>query len=103
MCPVSIFDTLDISLREEPGMEFVCDDASLPTGDDNLVVRAAKRFCAERGLEPRLRIALTKRIPHGAGLGGGSSDAATTLIALDRLFDTRLPRETLAAMAADLG
>ena len=103
MCPVSIFDTLDIITREEAGLEFVCDDPSLPTGDDNLVVRAAKLFGAKCGLEPRVRIALTKRIPHGAGLGGGSSDAATTLLGLDELFGTRLSRETLAAMAAELG
>lgn len=103
MCPVSIFDTLEIAHREEGGLEFVCDDASLPTGDDNLVVRAAKLFCSACGLEPRLRIALAKRIPHGAGLGGGSSDAATTLIGLNRLFETELSREVLAAMAADLG
>lgn len=103
MCPVSIFDTLEIAHRETKGLEFVCDDATLPTGDDNLVVRAAKLFCGACGLEPRLRIALTKRIPHGAGLGGGSSDAATTLIGLNRLFETNLPREALAAMAADLG
>ena len=75
MCPVSVFDTLDVSLREEGGLEFVCSDATLPPGDDNLVVRAAKLFCAECGFEPHLRIELTKRIPHGAGLGGGSSDA----------------------------
>lgn len=103
MCPVSIFDTLDILHREEGGLEFVCDDASLPTGDDNLVVRAANLFCTSRGIEPRLRITLTKRIPHGAGLGGGSSDAATTLLGLDRLFETHLSREVLSAMAADLG
>jgi 4-diphosphocytidyl-2-C-methyl-D-erythritol kinase len=103
MCPVSIFDTLDISRREEGGLEFVCDDASLPVGDDNLVVRAAKLFCTSCGLEPHLRIALTKRIPHGAGLGGGSSDAATTLLGLDCLFETQLSREALSAMAADLG
>ncbi len=103
MCPVSIFDTLDISLRDEGGLEFVRDDPTLPAGDDNLVVRAAKLFCASRGLEPRLRIALTKRIPHGAGLGGGSSDAATTLLALNRLFETQLSREALAAIAAELG
>jgi len=103
MCPVSVFDTLDISLREEGGLEFVCSDATLPLGDDNLVVRAAKLFCSACGFEPHLRIELTKRIPHGAGLGGGSSDAATTLLALDRLFQTELPREALAAMAADLG
>jgi len=103
MCPVSIFDTLDIVLREEGGLEFVCDDPSLPTSDDNLVVRAAKLFCASCGLEPRVRIALTKRIPHGAGLGGGSSDAATTLIGLNRLFETQLKPEALAAMAAEIG
>jgi 4-diphosphocytidyl-2-C-methyl-D-erythritol kinase len=103
MCPVSIFDTLDIALREEGGLEFVCDDPALPTGDDNLVVRAAKLFCSSCGLAPNVRIALTKRIPHGAGLGGGSSDAATALIGLNHLFETQLPREALAAMAADLG
>lgn len=103
MCPVSICDTLDIILRDEDGLEFVCNDPTLPTSDDNLVVRAAKLFCTSRGLEPRLRIALTKRIPHGAGLGGGSSDAATTLIALNQLFDTQLSPETLADLAAELG
>lgn len=103
MCPVSVFDTLDVTLRESGGPEFTCDDASLPAGDDNLVVRAARLFCAARGVELNVRIALTKHIPHGAGLGGGSSDAATTLLALDRLFETRLSREALATMAAQLG
>ena len=103
MCPLSIFDTLDISHREEGGLEFTCDDPTIPPGEDNLVVRAAKLFCSSCGFEPRLRIHLTKRIPHGAGLGGGSSDAATTLIGLNRLFETELSPEALSAMAADLG
>lgn len=103
MCPLSIYDTLDISHREEGGLEFTCDDPTIPPGDDNLVVRAAKLFCAACGIEPRLRIHLIKRIPHGAGLGGGSSDAATTLLGLNRLFETELSREALSAMAADLG
>ena len=103
MCPVSVFDTLDVTLRAAGGLEFTCDDATLPAGDDNLVVRAARLFCDRAGIEPHARIALTKHIPHGAGLGGGSSDAATTLLALDRLFATQLSLETLAAMAAELG
>ena len=103
MCPVSVFDTLDVTLRAAGGLEFTCDDATLPAGDDNLVVRAARLFCDRAGIEPHARIALTKHIPHGAGLGGGSSDAAATLLALDRLFETRLSRETLAAMAAEIG
>src|ERR1700729_323181 len=93
VCPLSIFDTLDLAHRDAGELEFTCDDASLPVGDDNLVVRAARLFCESCGIEPRLRIQLTKRIPHGAGLGGGSSDAATTLIGLDRLFGTELARE----------
>ena len=103
VCPLSIFDTIDMTIREEPGFDFSCDDPTVPTGDDNLVVRAAKLFCESCGLEPHLRIVLSKRIPHGAGLGGGSSDAATTLIGLNRLFQTELSREALSAMAADLG
>ena len=103
MCPVSVFDTLDMALTESGGLQFECDDATLPGGKENLVVRAAELFCGTCGIEPHVRIALTKRIPHGAGLGGGSSDAATTLLALDRLFQTELSREVLAAMAADLG
>ena len=103
LCPLSLFDTLEFAHREEDSLEFLCDDTTLPTGDDNLVVRAAKLFCESCGVEPRLRIQLTKRIPHGAGLGGGSSDAAATLIGLNRLFETQLSREALSAMAADLG
>jgi len=103
MCPVSLFDSLEIAAQEKGGLEFVCDDPSLPTGEANLVVRAARLFCGSCGIEPHLKIELAKRIPHGAGLGGGSSDAATTLIALDHLFETQIGRPALAAMAADLG
>ena len=103
LCPISLFDSLEITVRHQGGLELVCDDPSLPTGGENLVVRAARLFCSSCGIEPHLQIALSKRIPHGAGLGGGSSDAATTLIALNRLFETELEQRALAAMAADLG
>lgn len=103
LVPVSVADTLDITRRASGGIEFTCDDATLPAGDDNLVVRAARLFGAASGIEPHVRIALAKRIPHGAGLGGGSSDAATTLLALDQLFETQLSREALATLAAQLG
>jgi 4-diphosphocytidyl-2-C-methyl-D-erythritol kinase len=103
MVPVSVFDRIDIELLDEGGLQFTCDDSSIPTDEKNLVVRAAKLFCTEIGLEPNLRIHLEKHIPHGAGLGGGSSDAATTLIGLNHLFRTELPAETLLSLAADLG
>lgn len=103
VCPISLFDTLEIETTEAGGLEFICDDLTLPTGDTNLVVRAARLFCATCSLEPHLRIALTKRIPHGAGLGGGSSDAAATLLGLDQIFETRLGPAALTTMAAELG
>lgn len=103
VCPLSLFDTLEITVRDSGDLEFTCDDPTLPTGDTNLVVRAARLFCTSCGLEPRLAIDLVKRIPHGAGLGGGSSDAAATLFGLNRLLQTELPLEALSAMAAELG
>ncbi len=101
--PISIFDRLEIEPLDEGGIAFTCDDATVPAGDTNLVVRAARLFYTATGRDPHLRIHLEKRIPHGAGLGGGSSDAATTLLALDRLFRAQLPRETLLHLAAELG
>jgi 4-diphosphocytidyl-2-C-methyl-D-erythritol kinase len=103
MVPISLCDTLEITPRAEVGLEFLCDDPSLPTDDTNLVVRAAKLFCSSQKREPKVRIELQKKIPHGAGLGGGSSDAAATLLGLDALFATRLPLETLSGLAAQLG
>jgi 4-diphosphocytidyl-2-C-methyl-D-erythritol kinase len=101
--PISLYDRLDIELRKGGGLAFTCDDATIPADDTNLVVKAARHFCAKISREPHLRIHLEKRIPHGAGLGGGSSDAATTLLALDQLLGTALPRETLLNYAAELG
>ncbi len=103
VCPISLHDTLEVEARAGGGLDFSCDDPSLPLDDSNLVVRAALLFCTSQGIEPHLRISLAKCIPHGAGLGGGSSDAASTLIGLDRIFQTQLRPEALSAMAAELG
>ncbi len=103
MAPISIFDTLEIELNDDGGLVFTCSDPTLPTGDENLAVRAVKRFCETYGFQPHVKLHLKKEIPHGAGLGGGSSDAATVLLALDHLFRTRLPREELTHLATELG
>lgn len=70
---------------------------------ENLVHRAMALFQARTGFTGGVTCALAKRIPTGAGLGGGSSDAAATLRALDVLFETKLPMPTLAAWGAELG
>ncbi len=102
MAPVSLHDLLTIEPAGE-GVHFTCDDPTLPTGDDNLVVRAARLFQTMTNSTAGVRIHLEKRIPHGAGLGGGSSDAASVLLGLNELFETKLSRETLAGMAAEIG
>ncbi len=102
MAPIAIRDTLEIE-RGGSGIEFTCSDTTLPTDGTNLVVRAARGFFETTRLTPDVRIFLKKETPHGAGLGGGSSDAATTLLALDTIFETHLPLEKLTRIAASIG
>ena len=104
MAPISLRDRLTIARTGNDGeIELVCDDPSLPTGEDNLVVRAARLFLRAVDQQIGLRIELQKRIPHGAGLGGGSSDAAAVLLGLNEIWEGRLNRTTLAELAAELG
>jgi len=104
IAPISLCDEVKIESRSgKQKIAFGCDDPAVPKGEDNLVVRAAKIFFAKTKIGSGISIELKKRIPHGAGLGGGSSDAASTLLALNELFDTNLPREALAKMAETIG
>ena len=104
IAPISLCD--EIMIKQRSGKQQIalrCDDPSVPKGEDNLVVRAAKVFFEETKVSGGVAIVLNKRIPHGAGLGGGSSDAASTLLALNELFETNFPREALAKMAEMIG
>src|SRR5215213_9771779 len=87
MVPVSLFDRISLEKISNPdgAIQFSCNDKSVPAGADNLVVRAANLFRTATNIGDGLEITLDKAIPHGAGLGGGSSDAATTLIGLNQL------------------
>ncbi len=102
MVPLAIRDTLEIE-RGGGGLEFTCSDTTLPADGTNLVVRAARGFFDATRITQGARIFLQKEIPHGAGLGGGSSDAATTLLALDEIFESRLPLAELSRIAAAIG
>ncbi len=100
---ISLADEIHFLPSASGELEFTCSDPDLPTGDDNLVVRAAKAFQRHSGIDATVRIHLVKNIPYGAGLGGGSSDAATTLAGLNDLFESDLPAHTLQSIAASLG
>jgi len=84
-------------------LDFTCDDSSLPVDGSNLVVRAVGAFAAAAGVSDGVRVHLEKRIPSGAGLGGGSSDAAATLLALQELHGNPLGASMLHEVAATLG
>jgi 4-diphosphocytidyl-2-C-methyl-D-erythritol kinase len=104
MAPISLSDRLTIERgKTTSGLQFSCDDSSLPDGDENLVVKAARLFQKTTRAGEGVEIALEKKIPHGAGLGGGSSDAATTLLGLNKLFETRLDQKDLIDLAAQVG
>jgi 4-diphosphocytidyl-2-C-methyl-D-erythritol kinase len=104
MTPISLADRLTIETSANEGaVDFSCDDPSLPTGEDNLVVRAVELFREATKTGTGIKIVLEKKIPHGAGLGGGSSDAASTLLGLNELFGTGLSDGDLISLAAQLG
>ncbi len=102
--PISLADELVLEKNQSgKGIQFQCDDLSVPQGPENLVARAAQAFFDKTNISADVRIELRKKIPHGAGLGGGSSDAASALLALNVLFDTNLSRETLSEVGASIG
>ena len=100
---ISLADEISITPSESGEFEFTCSEPSIPSDNTNLVVRAAEVFSQRTGTDTPVQIHLEKHIPAGAGLGGGSSDAATTLVGLNNLFSTNLDLPTLQEMAASLG
>ncbi len=102
----SIMQTLELAdtVRIEPSdaLEVVCSDESL-NGCRNLAWRAADMLRRETGAADGARVHIEKRIPAAAGLGGGSSDAAATLVGLNRLWRLGLSNDKLRALAAELG
>ena len=103
----SRFSSIDLADRLEiedaESLEISCSGIPVPAGDSNLIARAARILAEELGIAPRARVRLEKRIPVGAGLGGGSADAAVTLRLLSRLWDASVGVAELARVAARVG
>jgi 4-diphosphocytidyl-2-C-methyl-D-erythritol kinase len=116
MVPVDLADTLSLTTGSSPGIRLAVQFAGplatprgrplagdVPADETNLVVRAVAALAAEAGIEPALEIELVKRIPSGAGLGGGSSDAAAVLAAAAEIWKLDWPRARLAEIGARIG
>ncbi|MFI3244781.1 MAG: 4-(cytidine 5'-diphospho)-2-C-methyl-D-erythritol kinase [Akkermansia sp.] len=101
MAPLDLGDGLDF--HNSRTTTLLCDTPGVPTDESNLVFKAVRVFEQAYGRKTKQRITLTKRTPHGAGLGGGSSDAAQTLNYLNDHLGTQYDAEELTAMAAQLG
>lgn len=104
--PLAWGDTLKVEPAADGEVSLVCDDPAVPLGEDNLIVRAARRFRDRTGWDGGVRFTLQKRIPMGAGLGGGSSNAVAALRGLNALAapDGRaLAPADLVVLSAELG
>ncbi len=100
--PVNLFDQLAFQ-RSNRGITLTCSEPSLPTDSRNLVCQAAEKFVQAAKISDGVRIHLKKKIPLAAGLGGGSGNAATTLLGLNELFGRPLSDEQLQSLATALG
>ncbi|MFQ5479764.1 MAG: 4-(cytidine 5'-diphospho)-2-C-methyl-D-erythritol kinase [Thermodesulfobacteriota bacterium] len=102
---ISLYDELTVSIEgPDKGISIKTDSALIPSDDRNLAYRAAELFLQSTGLQGKsVFIRIKKVIPVGAGLGGGSSDCAGVLMALDDIFGTSLGQKTLMELGATLG
>jgi len=100
---VDLKDTIELTLTRKPAVEVACDHPLVPTDGRNLAVRAAQELRRFGRVAGGVRMRLEKRIPVGGGLGGGSSNAAAVLLALDRLWGLGLGTTGLLPLARRLG
>lgn len=102
MQAIDLFDEITVQERDDGRITLDC-DVDLGPVEDNLVYRAARLLQQQHAQGRGAQIALKKQIPHGAGLGGGSSDASNALNALNRLWDLGLEQKPLESLASELG
>jgi 4-diphosphocytidyl-2-C-methyl-D-erythritol kinase len=115
VCPITLYDTLSISDAADDSLELKCEVkpcfarsegasvGDVPTGPENLAIRALQRLKDTLGIRRGARLRLVKRIPSEAGLGGGSSDAAAALVGANHIWNLQLTTDQLSHHAAQLG
>ena len=104
MQTVSVADSIELEMSSEPGIRASCNFRYIPTDRRNLAVRAAELFCAAQNIQGcGIKISIEKNIPVGAGMAGGSADAAAVLRGMNRLFEKDLRRQELEALAGEVG
>lgn len=102
MQSITLSDVLEIDILDGEGIELSCDRADIPSDEHNIAHKAARLYLDAAGIRAKVRISIAKRIPSGAGMGGGSADAAAVLAALDKRFGA-LDRDKLFELALSCG
>lgn len=100
---ISLQDSITIRITDDPGVRLGISDPRLPVGPENTVYRAAEHFITASNFQYGLEISVEKRIPFGAGLGGGSSNAGAVLMALNRLAENPLTLDELVGIGKKIG
>lgn len=100
---IDLCDELDIAVIDTPCIQVHCSGADLPVNEENIVWRAATAILERSGKKTGVSIRINKKIPVAAGLGGGSSDAATTLMGLNTLLDLGFADSDLMEIGLSLG
>ena len=100
---ITLHDKLTFEATDDARLELICTDPDIPTDESNLVLRAASLLRERYGARGGVHVRLEKVIPAGGGLGGGSSDAAATLLALAHLWDLQMDARELSELGARLG
>ena len=104
MAKVNWYDEIIIEPGQKQGIELICSGPHwAPEGEENLIYRSAVMLLENQGISADIKITLTKNIPAGSGLGSASSDAAATLMGLNKYMDFQLPNRQLAKLAPQLG
>ena len=103
MQTVGIYDKIDMTCKEEPGITIDTNLYYLPTNENNLVYKAAQLLIEEFGIEKGIHINLRKFIPVSAGMAGGSTDAAAVLFGMNKMFRLGLSREQLMERGLRIG
>ena len=104
MAKINWYDEILIEAGQREGIELICQGPyQVPEGEDNLVYKAAKLILEAAGQTADVRLTLTKNIPAGSGLGSGSSDAAATLLGINKFFKLGVGKKELTGLAARLG
>ncbi len=103
MAPVGLYDRIELKPDKENATRVICSGFPVPDDESNLVFKAIKAFSSRTGMDQGFLIHLTKTIPVAAGLGGGSSDAASVLMALNEMYSRPVSEEKMARLALELG